>query len=414
MARIILITRKFPPVNETGSRRAAAFAKYLRRLGWDITVMTSDCLPGTGRRMTAEEAQANAGMDGIEFIRVKPYTEPVSWCRWLDRRRRQGVAWNLAGLPFSESQLWSASLQQELDGKAVTGDIIWATYPHIGTLLVASWLSRRLHVPWIADFRDLPCEFEDRKWVLWTTMHRLRQITRSAASCITISDGLTEQLARAWRRRVVTIPNGFDPDLFCASPASPSHEVFRLVYTGAVVQPREPGPFVRAVVELQQEGRIPRDRTRLEFYGYDTSWLTPYIKEHVGRTVFIHDCVGYSRVITIQRQATALVILPMNNLRGVLTTKLFEYMATGRPVISFPKDPWGIDPVLEATGIGQSCGTMDELKATLLRWYQEWDRQGDIRMNRNLGEIWKWNRRKQAETLDALCREIVSSPRRHR
>lgn len=162
------------------------------------------------------------------------------------------------------------------------------------------------------------------------------------------------------------------------------------------------------------KGGIPRDRIRLEFYVYDTSWLTPSLKEHLGRTVLISDCVGYSQVTAIQREATALITLPLSNTRGVLPTKLFEYMAAGRPVISFPKDPWGIDPVLESTGVGQSCGTMEELKSTILRWYQDWDSHGDIRMNRNLREIGKWNRLRQAEALDGLCRETVSSLRSHR
>ena len=41
MHRLLLIAPAFPPVNRQSSRRAAAMAKYLSRLGWHVTVLTS-------------------------------------------------------------------------------------------------------------------------------------------------------------------------------------------------------------------------------------------------------------------------------------------------------------------------------------------------------------------------------------
>jgi glycosyltransferase involved in cell wall biosynthesis len=118
-------------------------------------------------------------------------------------------------------------------------------------------------------------------------------------------------------------------------------------------------------------------------------------------------------VLDAQRQATVLLVLGMPGARGVLTTKLFEYMAAGRPVLAYPKDPECMDRVLEATGVGVSCDSVDELKAVLLRWHREWKATGDVRMNRNRDEIMKYSRKEQAKALAAVLDRVVAEHQGH-
>jgi len=408
MRKALLVTGNFPPVNDPSSRRAAGLAKYLACFGWEPTVLTA--MPFDGQRlMSAEDANRSVGLDESQIVRavVPPQPQPRNWFgrKWFPLQM-----W--LSLPGGWDRAWAKRVLARADGHCSGASAVWATAPFYETFLVASALGKRLGIPWVADFRDIPeqllvaCPAWFRALAWW----RAGRLCRDSARVTTVSKPLADALQARQSVPVAVIPNGFDPDWVPARPVATDRSVFRIVYTGNVFGPEDPLPVLRAASDLIGDGTIPGGRIEVVFYGAAPGRVHGSEHGRLLKRARVEPFLPLSDVIRVQREATVLLVLGWPGTRGVLTTKLFEYMAAGRPVLAYPRDPEGIDEVLSATGIGRSCDSLAELKATLLAWYREWEAAGDIRLSRNQGEIRQWSRKEQAGQLAAVLDSVICEP----
>ncbi|HPD13479.1 MAG TPA: glycosyltransferase [Planctomycetota bacterium] len=405
MRSVLLIAPDFPPMNRQSSRRAAAMAKYLPACGWHVTVLTSlpaDCLGP----MSDEEVRANVGIPESQIIRKHlPAERAASMGRLA--RRWLGVI-DILCLPGSRSSRWARQVLAELGRQPCAPEVIWATGPHWGPFVAATIAAREHGVPWVADHRD-PVDLivqnqALRRLVAW----RERRICRTASHQIAVSEPWAALLRQRAAVPVTVIPNGFDPDWLCAEPPRPRVGTFTIAYTGSAWGSRDVLPVTRAMNELITEGAVPAEEVEILLYSLSAEFLREHGLNSFRKPPRILPKLSLTEILRAQREATVLLVLGMPDTPGVLTSKVFEYMAAGRPVLSYPKHPECLDRVLEATGIGVSCDSVEELKTVLLRWYREWKQTGDIRMSRNPDEIMKYSRKEQAKTLAAVLDRVVA------
>jgi len=215
---------------------------------------------------------------------------------------------------------------------------------------------------------------------------------------------MKEELSKRCQVPVEIIPNGFDPELHTAPTcsgdvANVNDRTFRLVYTGSLTTGRDANPVVRAIAELMTEGTVANGGMELHLYGPDLAAISLENRRHVGRIVHLHGQVPFDECVRAQLDATALLVVNMPHYEGILTGKVFEYLATGRPILGFPTDRTGSDEVLQRTGTGASASSVAELKRLLSNWYAQWKTQGEIKQTRNEECISQYNRAKQAERL---------------
>ena len=115
-------------------------------------------------------------------------------------------------------------------------------------------------------------------------------------------------------------------------------------------------------------------------------------------------------VLQRQRIAAALLVLHLPEAAGVLAGKLYEYLAAGRPILSFPRvTDDGIDRVLTATRMGISCDNGEQLQRIILQWYREWEQRGDITFAPNAAQINRYNRKDQVQQLARILHEVVKT-----
>jgi len=141
--------------------------------------------------------------------------------------------------------------------------------------------------------------------------------------------------------------NGYDPEIIdevramtvvrARQPSDP----LTIRYLGRMSRDRIPRALVRAVDAALAGGRLERSALRFECYG-DCRQLQEHVqREHaaiVDRFRF-HDAVPYRRAIELMLTADYLLFAETSaqtslSAQGVLTTKLFEYLACGRPILA--------------------------------------------------------------------------------
>jgi hypothetical protein len=97
-----------------------------------------------------------------------------------------------------------------------------------------------------------------------------------------------------------------------------------------------------------------------------------------------------------------------NARKGFYTGKLFEYMASLRPILALvDKDDIAAQLIRESmTGYIADSENIGEIKAALLQAYNDWREHGEFEPNIEI--IKKHHRREQAKRLQGLIMEFVN------
>lgn len=359
--KVVFFVHYFPPLNSTGSRRVESFAKYLARDGHEIVVvstrktlrdgpLTEEVPPyvrlyeldSSGRRMQRQTPSATAASS-------RPAAKRIHWTR----RLRQQIM-RLSGQLIDHRVVFAMALRsKKLDAQVAqeleSADIFVSSCPPWPAHLAALVAARRFGKPWIADYRD---QFSGNHVMngTWLSDWMERAIDRALlkrATAVTVISGPMQTYYEAMHTMVHCVENGYDSEVFqtvraalnpVTSEATDRPIVVR--YLGTITRDRIPHSLLEALERVNRSGRSTR-RVKLELFG-DTRILEDFIDaRHPGLKQWIDflPAVPYRKSIEAMLTADALLFMETSNMsslsaRGVLTTKLFEYLASGRPIVA--------------------------------------------------------------------------------
>jgi hypothetical protein len=193
----------------------------------------------------------------------------------------------------------------------------------------------------LADYRDLwfP-EFVMQRFAfaIWLTGTLNRRMLRRAAAAVTVSEGLAGYLRKVVRCPVWVCYNGFLESAYKNAERPWKDSRAHLVYTGNFYPDiRDPKPLFAAMALLFGERPELRNTLRLDIYGPPEDWVRAQIREFgLDDVVIDHGIVTYVESLRAQSCADALLFVDWMDpaAKGILTGKLFEYLATARPIIN--------------------------------------------------------------------------------
>jgi glycosyltransferase involved in cell wall biosynthesis len=177
--------------------------------------------------------------------------------------------------------------------------------------------------------------------------------------------------------KTLIIPNGYDPSDFAGLERT-EPEVFTISYIGTLSDAYPVSGFAAAVRSLVRSGL----RIRLRFTGAvspaskeilrsATGTIDPEFSSHVSHREAVRQMV--------QSSALLLVIPDHRSNRSILTGKLFEYLASGRPVICIGPLDGDAANILARTSHGKCAGYNDtEEIARIIREIYETSPQPDL------------------------------------
>ena len=367
---ILLVTQFAPPAGFSATRRTAGLSKYLTRLGHRVTVLTS---LASGRGQMEEVARVIRTRDltvsGLNWRRghFKSVRGDGAGTGYAERPSRLAsvmvpdlmlVAW----LPFALARAASEIRSTEVD-------CVITTSPPESAHVIGLALKRLYGRPWVADLQDgWTFESTHPEWPLGA-QRRIDSaletaVARQADLVTTVTEPLSEDLRRRTGARVLTLTNAFDPDESARAGKAAvglREDRFSLVYTGRLAFARStPRPLLDAVRALGRGRPDLAERLEVVFAGPLTDEERALMEDRE-----VSDCVravgnlDRPDALALQQAADALLlVIPPARPRSVATAKLYEYIATGHPILVLGEENAAAETVRDA-GLGVATSAED-------------------------------------------------------
>jgi glycosyltransferase involved in cell wall biosynthesis len=400
--KLLVIAYDYPPNGITSSRRPGGMVKYLPEFGWECVVLT--------RQWTKENCNYDStivpNMPDVEKFEIDDRQFNISFINILKSKFvRIG---NPSLHPYSFFSLGRLAVDQLVDEKKI--DAIWSTSPPGNVLELAKYAASKSKKPWVADFRDV-LQWAPNLFAKLTMPMRVwhERNALSFASAITaVSQGFANTLQLRHGRHVNVISHGYDLELIPIETVT-SFPKFNIVFTGGIVLGNpDLSPLLDAISKLIERNLVDPKDISIDFYGKgNEKKLAEMFGSHkYAELVKNHGPVPREKVVQHQREAALLLSASHPGMTGWITSKIFEYVVAGRPILSIPRDDDCIDDFLALTGAGISCSSVEDIEENILAYYKEWKSTGNIQFKGDKSIIDEFSGKAQAKKLALLLDEL--------
>lgn len=383
MKRVLIISYYWPPTGGSGVQRWVKFAKYLPSEGWQPVIYT----PENPEQLAVDESLAAEIPEAVEVVKTR-IVEPYEMYKKLLRKSghskeavevnpvnaqnksflQKAAMWVRGNLFRPDPRcLWIRPsvrfLKKYLEEHPV--DLIVSTGPPQSMHMIALKLARQTGLPWIADFRDpwtkifyfkhLAMTRATKKW-----HHKMeRKVLDEATAVVAVSPLVQQEFQAMTQTPVELITNGFDECDFAAEKCIEAYggpeKPFVITHTGLFAADGNPTVLWEVLAEKCKACDEFRKLLRINLIGKTDEQIIKAIcdaglKENLNN-------LGYqphAKAIEEQRQAS-LLILPLRKepeYKAVLPGKLFEYLASWRPVLGIGQPDGAMSMILNNTKTG--------------------------------------------------------------
>jgi glycosyltransferase involved in cell wall biosynthesis len=357
--KVLLVTLYFPPAGGGGVQRPLKLATHLPELGVETHVLAPDD-PRWLHRDEALPLPPNATVHRARYLGPsgRKLAEELHGVTGLRRELVRARALGRRLLVPDENVTWNLTADRAAIRlvKRERIDVVVTTSPPASVHLVGALAKRVTGVRWVADLRDSLVAHPHRRAEsrLVRAKERTsdlvaRLVARSADGIVAVSDAIADE-TRALHPRgpVVTIANGADFDDFDGIEYRRG-ERFRITHTGSFFGKRDPRPFLTALAEsgLDIEARFLGD-----FRSADRAWAEEL---DLGDRLRLLPYAPRRTSLELQRDSEALLLLIPDaggRGRGVLSGKVFEYLAAERPILAVVPPDGAAAELLRQTGAG--------------------------------------------------------------
>lgn len=368
--RLLYLAFFFPPSRSSGVFRARATANHFAEQGWDVTVFKAP--DEFFERVTGSvDPELTATVDP----RIELVAPPVSHFQWETDLRRFGRF--RGNFPFLAKRLhrwqqrrvfpdkyvsWGASSLREAlrRHRERPFDLVVATGNPFAAFGAAWAFGKLTGRPYVVDYRDswtldqfanapfFPPEHPAWKWE--------RRVLRSAAASLHVNANMLEWHADRYPEaadRMQVVLNGWDPDVLPepeAAPAADEDRPLAFSYVGTLTPVMPVQEALAGFRRLRENGRHPG--ARLDLYGHFGFFAggEGRLRADLGLDEPIPG-VHYQGAVPKPRIASAyaasdVLMFVTGGSKYVTTGKVFEYMATGKPIVSVHEPGCAAEEVL--------------------------------------------------------------------
>ena len=242
--------------------------------------------------------------------------------------------------------------------------------------LIALELKKKFSLKWIADFRDpwTNIDFYDElkltKWADKKHRKMEREVLTTADVSISVGATLSEELKELGAKNCITLTNGYDESDVVNREITLDDKV-SIAHIGSFTKSRNPELLLRVLQELKIEVPDLSELLELKLVGKVDYTITELISKYgVSDLVRKIEYLPHSEVLIEQRKSHALLLVVNDtpNAKGILTGKVFEYIAAKRPILALAPIDGDLAALVNETdsGLVVNNSNISELKEFIL------------------------------------------------
>lgn len=406
--KVLIMCDLFPPAF---GPRMGYLCKYLVEMGWEPVVLTE-----------ATEDKTFAFLAGhCPVTRVNFYPARSVWLR--------KVQWLFTFLTGGKERRMFREAERMTRREAF--DVLLCSTYRTFPLRSAARIARKHHLPWIADLRDMVeqypgSEFIPRPLPAWGGFGQwliarfkshsiaIRNRALSEATCITTISPWHVALLKKDFREVRLVYNGFDPDTFFPTNKITRH--FIITYTGRLLSLAmgDPSLLLEALSRLAKAGQLQPEQCRVRWYVNDASRQVigkEATKWGVSPFMDFKEYVPAARVPEVLNDSSVLLVLTNSSAgkgpKGIMPTKFFEALAVRKPILCVRSDEGVLEQALQETHAGLAARKVEEVCTFLLKYLNEWQREGCTHSDADEEKIKVYSRREQAKEFIRIFEQAI-------
>ena len=418
---VLIISYYWPPSGGGGVQRWLKMSKYLPEYGWKPIIFT----PSNGESPVEDKSLLQQVHPIVETIKT-PIWEPYNFYKRFTGKKSSDKVYS--GFINDKKESFTQKLSVFIRGnffipdarkfwikpsikflikhlKSNPVDCIISTGPPHSTHLIANGVTRKLQIPWIADFRDPWTNIDFYDQLRLTTRadkkHRSleKTVLKNATEIVTVSKHWANDFKHIAGRELSIIRNGFDHADFEETVDTLDNH-FSICHIGSMNKDRNPESLWSALKTLVTDNSFS-SKLSIKLIGQVDHSIFQSIENH-GLTKFLNHIpfLNHKEALT-ELQKSQVLLLPINdtpNSLGVVPGKIYEYLGARRPIIGIGPTEGDSAAILEESNAGKMFKYDDVkgLKTQLLSFFE-------LYSNSNLkvqhGEIMQYSRKAMAKSL---------------
>ena len=380
LKKVLIITYYWPPSGGSGVQRWLYFVKYLRLYGWEPIVYTVE----NGEYPYADEGLSKHIPEGVEVIR-RPIVEPYDFYRKLSGQKqkvnptifadskdagffRKLFFWIRGNVFIPDPRIFwvrpSVNFLIEYLKEHPVGVIV-STGPPQSLHLIARNLKRKLHIPWLADFRD-----PWTKIYFFNQMHMSaiakkihlnmeRSVLKEANVVVTVSEHCKSGFQETLNRDIEVITNGYEE--FEIVKAERKDDKIRMLCAGVLSQDRNPIRFWKILDDYLSTRPDLKSKFELWMIGnVDPTIINTIENSGLKSTLNVLPSIPHSELQKHLSSADILLLIGVPAHPEVITGKFFEYLYLKKPIYSISPVDSDLVEILNETQSGYNADFDDE------------------------------------------------------
>jgi glycosyltransferase involved in cell wall biosynthesis len=400
--KILIVTYYWPPSGGSGVQRWLKFVKYLPQFGIKPVVFT----PANPAFALRDESLVRDIPAEAEIIRF-PIWEPYDAFLRLSKLFGSNKSTTPAQLVKAKQESLFEKLSTWIRGNLFVPDprrfwvrpsvkflhaylkenriqtIVTTGPPHSMHLIGYKLKKKNPELQWIADFRD--------PWSGWGLLDSLKvskaarklhsnlehKVLTTADIVTTITPFYVKHFANLRGRKVELLTNGFDEDDFKGVTITRA-EKFIIRHVGIINEKCNPAPFMLALAKLMKDDKDFLSDVRMEFIGDVNAAFRSFVERSpdLKDVTFFIPAVPHKQLMKIYGSSSLLllVLTGYKDAAGYMPGKLFEYIATGLPVLGVGPENGDASVLIRQSNSGKMIDDSDEegLKKYLKEVYRMW------------------------------------------
>lgn len=399
LKKVLIIAYYWPPAGGPGVQRWLKFVKYLPEFGIQPHVYVPEN-PTYPIVDAALENEVSAKAIIVKRKIIEPYGLASIFSKNNTQKISSGIIPNQRKQSFLQKMLlyvrgnafipdarilWVKPSIRFLEKYIVENEIdtIITTGPPHSLHLIGLGLKEKLDLKWIADFRDpwTTIGYHNELKLSQSSARKHKEleskVLKSADSILVTSATTKKEFQELTNQPIHIITNGYDVEKITKLPLD---KKFTIAHIGSFLSQRNPRILWKCLKEIIKETPSFKDDLQLKLIGAVSQEVLETIAEfRLDSYVNNLGYLSHKEAITQQRSSQVLLLIEINSeiTKSIIPGKLFEYMASERPILALGPENSDFESIIKSTntGVFHQYEEYDELKQTILEFYQKYKTQ---------------------------------------